>query len=97
MNNFIIAYDLNNQKNYTNLIETINQYSNAIHLQQSLWFVTTSQTSTEVMDTLSELIDSDDFLLVIEPKHLHIQTTNEIIEQMRLNSVGHVSIDELND
>lgn len=63
----LIGYDLNNQKNYPDLIEEIKQLGSAWwHHLDSTWLVVTTKTPMQVRDTLKVHLDPDDELLVID-------------------------------
>jgi len=66
MSTLLIGYDLNNQKNYDGLIESIKSLGKWWHYLDSTWLVVTTQTPKEVRDRLNAYLDSDDELLVID-------------------------------
>jgi len=65
MKSYIITYDLNKSgQNYEELIGKIKQYGTWCHLQGSVWVIKTSQTSTQIRDTLSSAADNNDTIFV---------------------------------
>ncbi|MGS1063518.1 SinR family protein [Burkholderia glumae] len=68
MANILIGYDLNKAgKDYTNLINAIKTLSTEWwHCLDSTWIVKTSATAASIRDTLSQHIDGNDELLVVD-------------------------------
>lgn len=64
MKSFIIAYDLNNQKDYPKLIERIEDYPNAAKINKSVWFINSTNDAKPIRNELEKFIDNDDNLFV---------------------------------
>lgn len=63
---FELTYDLRKPKqNYQALGAALNN-ANALHVQQSTWWVPSTLTATGIRDVMMTLIDSDDSLTVVE-------------------------------
>ena len=66
---YSVTYDLKKQgQNYDGLIEKLESL-NSFKYQQSAWLVNSSLSANGVSDLLYPLIDSNDWLLVIEVKN----------------------------
>lgn len=66
MKNFIVSYDLINQKNYPRLEAQIKKVDpHAVRVLMSLWHIKARGTVGEVYDRLSGALDADDKLLVV--------------------------------
>jgi len=69
MRTYLIGYDLNkNGQNYDPLISAIKQiaYSNLWwHCLDSTWIIKTNSAAIQIRDSLKNLIDSNDELLVV--------------------------------
>lgn len=66
MSTLLIGYDLNKQKNYDGLHESIKGLGKWWHYLDSTWLVVTTQDPKSVRDRLKAYLDSDDELLVID-------------------------------
>ena len=67
MNTFLIGYDLNKQgQDYTTLIEKIKELGIWWHCLDSTWLVKLNSTSVLIRNYLSQFIDANDELLVID-------------------------------
>lgn len=64
MKSYIVSYDLNNRKDYSKLIDRLEQYSRAARINKSVWFLKSDYSHTEIRDDLKKYIDSDDSLFV---------------------------------
>jgi hypothetical protein len=67
MLNYIISYDLHQQRHYQpvwNLLEAMG----ATRLLESLWVVSSNLTALQIRDALQAVIDNDDSTAVIELK-----------------------------
>lgn len=63
---YVITYDLNKQgQNYEDLINAIKKYT-CFHAMQSVWFVKSNQSSSQINDFLKQYIDKNDNLFVSE-------------------------------
>ena len=66
MNTLMIGYDLNQQKNYPELIDAIKRMANGYwHHLDSTWFIKSDFSPTDARDNLRQHIDEDDELLVL--------------------------------
>lgn len=64
---FIIAYDLvQPERDYTKLYSAIKSYPIWGKLTESVWGIVTNKTHIEIRDYLSQFIDQDDRLIVIQ-------------------------------
>lgn len=63
---YCVVYDLKKQgQNYNGLIEKLKSFgSNSLHLQGSVWLVSTSGSAVALRDYLTPAIDSNDSLAV---------------------------------
>lgn len=62
----LIGYDLNKNKDYTELIAAIKTLGPWWHHLDSTWVVKTNLTAKQVRDALGPHIDGDDELLVVD-------------------------------
>lgn len=67
MANFVISYDLHNQRTYPQAWQKLEGWG-AVRLLESLWVVTLNNTASEVRDALKAVVDSDDSIAVVEIK-----------------------------
>jgi hypothetical protein len=67
MSNYIISYDLHNQRHYQP-VWTLLQNLGAVRLLESLWVVTTTLSASQISDALQTVIDNDDSTAVVELK-----------------------------
>lgn len=66
---YTISYDLNKPgKDYSALYEAIKSYGYWSHPLDSTWFISTTQTSEQVFNTLKSVMDPTDELLVTAAK-----------------------------
>lgn len=66
---YLISYDLGipeTSADYQRVIAYIKSYGTWAKPLYSVWFVVTDKTSTQVRDELTQLVDNNDKLLVIE-------------------------------
>jgi CRISPR/Cas system-associated endoribonuclease Cas2 len=64
---YIIIYDLCDPgRDYTNLINTIKQYSRWGKISESAWAVVTSDDCVQIRDNLKRYLDKNDKLMVIQ-------------------------------
>lgn len=61
-----INYDLRNQRNYATLIKKIKSYGTWAKPLESCWIIATSQSASQIRDTLAAVMDKDDGLLVTQ-------------------------------
>ncbi len=66
MATILIAYDLNGEKSYEELIATIKNVGAWWHHLDSTWIVRADVTAKEVRDRLRPFLDTDDELLVVD-------------------------------
>lgn len=59
-----INYDLRRSRDYTSLFKKIESYGAWARPLESCWIIATTQTASQIRDTLVSAIDSDDGLLV---------------------------------
>jgi CRISPR/Cas system-associated endoribonuclease Cas2 len=65
MAKYVVAYDLMKQgQNYECIIAKIKQYGTWAHVQESVWFIVTNDTATQVRDNLQSCLDANDKLIV---------------------------------
>ncbi|WP_267550458.1 hypothetical protein [Rhizobium rhizogenes] len=65
MAKYVVAYDLiKTGQNYNCIIEKIKQYGNWAHVQESVWFIVTSNTAVQIRDNLQSCLDNNDKLIV---------------------------------
>lgn len=93
-NNIFISYDLNKEPNsqgYTKIIEAIKELGSWAKVQKSHWFVSTNYSSQEVLRRLSNYIDSDDSLIVIDAKNnvANWQGLSETVSNAIIKSWSH--------
>lgn len=62
---FSITYDLIDKKDYDSLIDRLNELD-TVKVQLSQWLLNADNTATEIKDHLSQFVDDDDKLMVIE-------------------------------
>lgn len=65
MKNYIISYDLHDQRHYQPVWDLLNRIG-AVRLLESLWMVTTAHGSAQLRDALRATADNDDSFVVIE-------------------------------
>lgn len=66
MKKYCITYDLNkSDKNYEGLYEAIRNFD-YFHVMDSVWFIKTNFTVTEIYNKLKPQIDSNDYLFISE-------------------------------
>lgn len=68
MANYIVSYDLHNQRVYAPVWAYL-QTLNGVRLLESLWLVSTSLTAVQIRDGLANVIDADDSIVVVEVSH----------------------------
>lgn len=59
-----INYDLRKDRDYSSLFRKIQSYGTWARPLESCWIVATTQSASQVRDTLSSVLDADDGLLV---------------------------------
>lgn len=65
MKPLIVSYDLYTPgQNYDDLIRKIQQYTNRLHLQRSVWIIETTQSAEQVKNNLKSCLDRNDRLFV---------------------------------
>jgi hypothetical protein len=67
MAHFMVSYDLHRNRDYTRIINALREQG-AARVLESLWFVSLSNTATQVRDWLKSYVDGDDSLIVVELK-----------------------------
>lgn len=66
MNTLLVSYDLNKPKqDYETLLKHLRSYGTYWHHLDSFWLVKSTETATQLRDTLKALIDTNDELLVM--------------------------------
>ncbi|GAA6320566.1 CRISPR-associated protein Cas2 [Thomasclavelia ramosa] len=69
MYNKIISYDLcNDEKNYDDLYEYLNSFSEKNHKLESTWLIKSDCSCNEIYKKLTEILDSDDKFIVVSIK-----------------------------
>lgn len=64
---FLITYDLRKPgRDYRALHQAIQAFGKTIHPLESVWFIGSSATASQIRDTLIEHIDASDKLLVLQ-------------------------------
>jgi CRISPR-associated endonuclease Cas2 len=63
---YLISYDLNKDKDYSELYKAIKAYGTWAHIQDSIWAVVSTSTAEEVFDNLNKHVDKDDSLFVLK-------------------------------
>ena len=67
MANLFISYDLNSPgQDYDTIIKEINSLGSCIKVQKSLWYVQSTLTVKQVSDRLTQYIDTNDSIIVID-------------------------------
>jgi hypothetical protein len=67
MRSYILSYDLRKPgRNYENLIAAIQKYAQWAKPLESVWIIKANQTASEVRDNLSQHLDPNDGLIVVE-------------------------------
>ena len=61
MHNMCLSYDLNNKprSNYSKIYQTLEQYEHE-RLQKSIWLLTTTKSSDEIINDFRHCVDHDD-------------------------------------
>lgn len=62
---FSVTYDLIKEKNYSALIDKLNELD-SVKVQLSQWLISINNTASEVKEYLGYYVDEDDKLMVIE-------------------------------
>lgn len=65
MSNFMITYDLVDQRDYQSIYDAMAE-QDAVRLLESVWLISTSSSSAEIRDWLKSLTDNDDKIAVIQ-------------------------------
>jgi len=63
---YCIGYDLIKEKNYEKLFEKIKSYGTYAHGLDSMWFIKSSKSASEIRDELKPFVDEDDMIIVIK-------------------------------
>ena len=67
MKTLMVGYDLNKAgQNYDDLIKRLKQYDKWWHSLDSTWLIRTEDSHITVRDTLKQLVDTNDELLVVD-------------------------------
>jgi len=66
MANYVISYDLIEDKNYEDLIEKIKSLGSWAKPLESFWLLVSNSSASEIRDTLKGAVDKDDKIIVIE-------------------------------
>jgi len=65
MTRYLITYDLNQpDQEYEDLYDAIKSYSSYIHAMDSVWFIDTSDSASDVRDDLKRYTSSNDELFI---------------------------------
>lgn len=66
---YSINYDLKNPgKNYEDLYKALKKFGTRCHPCESLWFIVTDMTASDLRDTLVAYMDKNDVLIVAQAK-----------------------------
>lgn len=66
---YLISYDLNKiGKNYSDLYTTIKNHYTWWHYLDSTWLIYTSESTNQIWNRFSSIIDNNDSILIIEVK-----------------------------
>lgn len=67
MANFIVSYDLRQERDYQKLINAIKKnYRIHSRVLESVWYIKSAETAVQIRDYLSMYIDSDDGIAVFD-------------------------------
>lgn len=82
---YCISYDLGKPKrDYENLFSFLESFKDNFHALESVWFVRTGLSAKEIKSQISNLIDGDDQVFVIEvQKHWSFKINKNIPDWMR--------------
>lgn len=67
MAHFVISYDLHNQRTYPPVWARLQSWG-AVRLLESLWVVSSNDGAGDLRDSLLQVIDKDDSVVVVELK-----------------------------
>lgn len=86
MKNILVAYDLNKSgQNYDRLISYIKSYRVWAKINQSVWYIKSDKSATQIRDELSRYIDDNDSVFVAEMSAVSWFLPQEIGEYIRKN------------
>lgn len=86
MKNILVAYDLNKSgQNYDRLISYIKSYSVWAKINQSVWYIKSDKSATQIRDELLRYIDDNDSVFVAEMSAVSWFLPQEIGEYIRKN------------
>jgi len=66
MANYVISYDLIEDKNYEDLIERIKSLGTWAKPLESFWLVVSDSSASAIRDTLKGVVDKDDKIIIIK-------------------------------
>lgn len=86
MKNILVAYDLNKSgQNYDRLISYIKSYRVWAKINQSVWYIKSDKSATQIRDELLRYIDDNDSVFVAEMSAVSWFLPQEIGEYIRKN------------
>lgn len=86
MKNILVAYDLNKSgQNYDGLISYIKSYSVCVKINQSVWYIKSDKSATQIRDELLRYIDDNDSVFAAEMSAVSWFLPQEIGEYIRKN------------
>lgn len=86
MKNILVAYDLNKSgQNYDGLISYIKSYRVWAKINQSVWYIKSDKSATQIRYELSRYIDDNDSVFVAEMSAVSWFLPQEIGEYIRKN------------
>jgi autonomous glycyl radical cofactor GrcA len=66
MSNYVVSYDLIEDKNYEAIIEKIKSLGSWAKPLESFWLLDSSKSASEIRDLLQTVVDQDDKIIVIQ-------------------------------
>lgn len=64
---YLVTYDLSRPgQSYDNLINAIKLYPNATHVMQSVWFLKSANTASQIQVDLKRYMDANDLIFITE-------------------------------
>ena len=78
-NNLFVSYDLYSPgQNYDSVAKAIKSLGSWAKVQKSLWYVKSSKTASEAVDTVWAVMDANDSIIVVD-------ATNQAVSWQNLN------------
>lgn len=65
MGKFFLSYDLRKVRDYSSLYSGIKSYPTCMQVLESLWYVESSMSASQIRDDLQRYMDKDDGIIVI--------------------------------